>query len=102
LKENKKLTDLFILNENSDNTIVNVIFHRFKSLIPGNIESEKIVFRNIPEGEKVTILAVKAAESKILFSVIETAITEKIEVTLDFQQVTLDLLKKEMEKLNKF
>jgi TonB family protein len=102
LNENKKLTDLFILNENSDNTIVNVIFHRFKSLVPGNIESEKIVFRNIPEGEKVTIVAIKADESKILFSVTETAVTEKEEVTLDFQQVTLDLLKKEMEKLNKF
>jgi TonB family protein len=102
LNENKKLTDLFILNENSDNTIVNVIFHRFKSLVPGNIESEKIVFRNIPEGEKVTIVAIKADECKILFSVTETAVTEKKEVTLDFQQVTLDLLKKEMEKLNKF
>jgi TonB family protein len=102
LKENRKLTDLFIMNENSDNTIVNVIFHRFKSLIPGSIESEKIVFRNIPEGEKVTIVAIKAVESKILFSVTETTVTEKKEVTLDFQQVTLELLKKEMEKLNKF
>lgn len=102
LKENRKLTDLFILNENSDNTIVNVIFHRFKSLVPGNIESEKIVFRNMPEGEKVTIVAIKADESKILFSVTETTVTEKKEVTLDFQQVTLDLLKNEMEKLNKY
>jgi len=102
LKENRKLTDLFILNENSDNTIVNLIFHRFKSLVPGNIESEKIVFQNIPEGERVTIVAIKADESKILFSVTETAVTEKKEVTLDFQQVTLKLLKKEMEKLNKF
>lgn len=102
VKENRKLIDLFILNENSDNTIVNVIFHRFKSLVPGNTESEKIVFRNIPEGEMVTIVAIKADESKILFSVTETAVTENKEVILDFQQVTLELLKKEMEKLNKF
>lgn len=102
LKENRKLTDLFILNENSDNTIVNVIFHRFKSLVPGNIESEKVIFRSIPEGEMVTIVAIKADESKILFSVTETVVTEKKEVTLDFRQVTLELLKKEMEKLNKF
>jgi len=102
LKENRKLTELFILNENSGNTIVNVIFHRFKSLVPGDIESEKVVFRNIPEGEMVTIVGIKADESKILFSVTEYAVTEKKEVTLDFQQVTLELLKKEMEKLNKF
>jgi len=102
LKENRKLTDLFILNENPDNTIVNVIFHRFKSLVRGNIESEKVFFRNIPEGERVTIVAIKANESKILFSVTETAVTDNKEVTLDFQQVTLELLKKEMEKLNNY
>jgi hypothetical protein len=60
------------------------------------------VFRNIPVGEKVTIVAVKAKESEILFSVTETTVTEKKEVILDFQKVTLELLKKEMEKLNKF
>jgi TonB family protein len=102
LNENRKLTDLFILNENPDNTIVNVIFHRFKSIIPGNVQSDKIVFRNIPVGEKVTIVAVKAEESEILFSVTETTVTEKKEVILDFQKVALELLKKEMEKLNKF
>jgi TonB family protein len=102
LNENRNLTDLFIQNINPDNTIVNVVFHRFKSIIPGNVQSDKIVFRNIPVGEKVTIVAVKAEESEILFSVTETTVTEKKEVILDFQKVALELLKKEMEKLNKF
>jgi hypothetical protein len=66
------------------------------------VQSDKIVFENIPAGEKVTIVAIKADEAKILFSVTETAVTENKEVTLDFQKVTLELLKKEMEKLNKF
>lgn len=100
LDENRNLTDLFVLNENQDNTIVSVIFHRFKSLILGNIESGKIVFRNIPEGEKVTIVVIKAEESKILLSVNEIVISDKNEVFPDFQKVTLELLKKEIEKLN--
>ncbi len=100
LDENRNLTDLFVLNENQDNTIVSVIFHRFKSLIPGNIESGKIVFQNIPEGEKVTIVVIKAEESKILLSVNEIVISDKNEVFPDFQKVTLELLKKEIEKLN--
>ena len=102
LNENRNLTDLSILNETLDKTIVNVIFHRFKSLIPGNVQSDKIVFRNIPEGEKVSIVAVKAEESEILFSVKEIVVTGKEEVSLEFHPVTFELLKKEMEKLNKF
>jgi TonB family protein len=102
LDEKRNLTDLFILNENQDNTIVNVIFHRYKSLIPGNIESGKIVFRNIPVGERVTIVAVKAKESEILLSIKEVVITDKQEVVPDFQKVTLELLKMEMEKLNNY
>ena len=98
--ENRNLTDLSILNENQDNTIVNVIFHSFKSLIPGNIESGKMVFRKIPVGERVTIVAVKAKESEILFSVKEIVISDKKELILDFRKVTLELLKNEMEKLN--
>ena len=101
LNENRNLTDLYILNENPDNTIVNVIFHRFKSLIPGNIESDKVVFRNIPAGEKVTIVAVKTEESEILLSVKEIVVTDKKDIIPDFQKVTLELLKNEMEKLDK-
>lgn len=101
LNENRNLTDLFVLNENSDNTIVSVIFHRFKSLVPGNIESEKVVFRNIPVGEKVTIVAVKTEESEILLSVKEIVVTYKKDIIPDFQKVTLELLKNEMEKLDK-
>ncbi|MGE0021522.1 MAG: energy transducer TonB [Draconibacterium sp.] len=101
LDENRNLTDLYILNEKPKNTIVNVIFHRFKSLVPGNIESEKVVFRNIPAGEKVTIVAVKAEESEILLSVKEIVVTDKKDIIPDFQKVTLELLKNEMEKLDK-
>ncbi len=101
LNENRNLTDLFVLDENSDNTIVSVIFHRFKSLVPGNIESDKVVFQNIPVGEKVTIVAVKTEESEILLSVEEIVVINKKDIIQDFQKVTLELLKNEMEKLNK-
>ena len=59
-----------------------------------------MVFRKIPVGERVTIVAVKAKESEILFSVKEIVISDKKELILDFRKVTLELLKKEMEKLN--
>jgi len=53
-------------------------------------------------GEKITIVALKSVNNKILLAVKETVITDKEETDLVFQPVTMDLLKKEMEKLNKF
>ena len=57
---------------------------------------------NVPMGEKVTIVALKTVSNKIFLAVKETEITDKEDTVLDFQQVTMDLLKKAMEKLNKF
>ena len=83
-------------------TIVNVVFHRYKSILPGIIEPNQISFKNVPMGEKITIVALKSVNNKILLAVKETVITDKEETDLVFQPVTMDLLKKEMEKLNKF
>jgi TonB family protein len=85
--------------EEPEKTIVSLIFHRFKIILPGTIESNRITFKSVPLGEKVTIVALKTIEGKIFLAVKETEISEKMETELDFQQVTLDLLKKEMEKI---
>lgn len=53
-------------------------------------------------GEKVTIVALKTVDNKILLAVKETVLPDKEETELDFQEVKLDLLKMEMEKLNKY
>jgi len=82
-------------------TIVNVVFHRYKSILPGIIEPNQISFKNVPMGEKITIVALKSVNNKILLAVKETVITDKEEIDLDFKSVTMDLLKSEMEKLNK-
>lgn len=101
-KNNNPGINFYILTDNSETTIINAILNRFKSLIPGKVQSGKITFSNIPLGEKVTIVALKTVNNKIFLSVNETEITKNGELVLDFQQVTMDLLKKEMEKLNKF
>lgn len=98
---NGAITNYSIFIEEPEKTIVNLIFHRFKAILPGTIESNRITFKRVPLGEKVTIVALKTIGGKIFLAVKETEISEKVETELDFQQVTLKLLKKEMEKLNK-
>jgi TonB family protein len=94
-------TNYSILIDEPNKTIVNVIFHRIKAIVPGCIESNRITFKNVPLGEMITIVAVKMVNSKLFLAVKETEITDKEETELDFQPVTVKLLKKEMEKLNK-
>lgn len=93
-------TNYSILIDEPNKTIVNVIFHRIKAIVPGCIESNRITFKNVPLGEMITTVAVKMVSSKLYLAVKETEITDKEETELDFQPVTVKLLKKEMEKLN--
>ncbi len=99
---NSSITNYSIMIEEPEKAIVNLIFHKFKAILPGSIESNRIKFNGVRLGEKVTIVALKTIEGKILLAVKETEISEKVLTELDFQQVTLELLKKEMEKLTKF
>ena len=99
---NNPKTNFSILIDEPGKTIVDVIFHRFKAIIPGCAEPNRISFKNVPLGEKITIVAIKTVNEKLFLAVKETEISDKEEKDLDFQPVTMDLLKKEMEKLNKF
>lgn len=93
-------TDFSVLLDEPREAIVSVIFHRFKAIIPGKTGPDRLSFKDVPVGEKITIVALKTAKDKILLAVKEAVISDKIEVNLDFQPITIDLLKAEMEKLN--
>ena len=99
---NKNLkTNYSILIDEPNKTIANVIFHSIKAIVPGCIESDRITFKNVPLGEMITIVAVKMVNNKLFLAIKETEITDKLETELDYKPVTMKLLKKEMEKLNK-
>lgn len=101
VKSRSPKTEYTIMIDQADKVIVNIIFHRFKTVLPGNVKSDRISFGNVPLGEKITIVALKSEDNKLFLALKETVITNKAESDLDFQPVTLALLKKEMTKLNK-
>ena len=94
-------TDYSILIDQPENAIVTLIFQRFKSIISGWAESDRITFKNVPLGEKVIIEAIKTVNDQIFLAVQEAEITNKDLKELQFKPVTMDLLKKELDKLNK-
>jgi Gram-negative bacterial TonB protein C-terminal len=92
--------DFAINFENNSQTSVNIIFHRFKSIMNRYSENNNVSFENIPSGEKITIFAIKYFEGKPFLAIKETEITNEIENKLVFNSVTIEKLKFEMEKLN--
>lgn len=101
LKYSSRITDYSIQIDQADKAIINLIFQKYKSILPGKVESNRITFKNVPLGEKITIVAIKTFNNNIFLAVKETTITDKEETLLDFQTVSFNLLKNEVEKLNK-
>lgn len=94
-------TSFSVLLDDPDRVLVNVIFNRFKSIIPGAPENDCIRFKGVPIGEKITVVALKTQGDKVLLSVQEAEITENAEINLNFRSITPELLKSEMEKIGK-
>ncbi len=87
------------LNTNSE-TSINIVFHRFKSIINKLSQESTISFNNIPSGENITIFAVKYFDNKPFLAIKESKTSSKSENNLVFKAVTIEMLKNEMNKLN--
>ncbi|MES2515269.1 MAG: hypothetical protein V4580_14045 [Bacteroidota bacterium] len=74
-----------------------IVFNNIKSIIGCD---GKGIFHNVPLGEKITIVALKAHEGKIMLAMHETVITEKPFENLEFKQISLKEYKLKLQKLN--
>lgn len=88
--------------ENGGETFVSIVFHDMKSIISINTNSKNAVFKTIPKGKKITIVAIKYFNSKPFIGIKETTTSAIAEKNLAFQPITLQGIKSEMEKLNRF
>jgi TonB family protein len=101
ISDNRQRVNYSIRVDQPGNAIATVISHRYKSIMSGIVEANRIRFVKVPPGEKITIVVFKTENNQIYLAIKETVITDKEETGLDFQPVTMELLKMEMEKLNK-
>ncbi|MFV0591914.1 MAG: energy transducer TonB [Draconibacterium sp.] len=94
------LIDFNIPVKSTDNVLVTAIFKRMKAMVRGQKERDKIVYRNMPLGEEITIVAIKTEGENIYLAVQETLVANSDELVLDYKKVTMKLLKKKMKELN--
>jgi TonB family protein len=99
-RDNRPKINYIVETNNTEETFVKVIFHSVKSILYGLPSGNNYFFRKVPEGEKITIVAFRNANEQLLLAVKESVVSKNGEINLDFQPITLDLLKMEMEKIN--
>lgn len=80
----------------------NVVFHRFKAVLNGYPSSNGFSFPSIPSGEQITLVAIKYIDDKPYLAIKETQTSLMTEKELEFKPVTMELLKEEMKKLDRF
>jgi TonB family protein len=91
---------VFIGKEN--NSDVKVIFKNYKSILPGHYVDGYYHFDNVPVGEPVTIIAVRAKHDNLKLAINKTIINNSIYSALEFKQVTVETLKEEMQKIKQY
>lgn len=99
-KDSRPKIEYFVQTNETEETLIKVVFHSVKSIMSGYPKSDRYSFANVPQGEKVTIVAFKSKNDKVLLAVKETTTTKTGETDLKFEPVTMTKLKTEMEKLN--
>ena len=69
---------------------VKLIFHRIKSVMPGMRGSKGFLFSNVPEGEDVTIIAVKFIDEQMYVASRRTRVTSEGVGELVFEPTTVE------------
>lgn len=83
-------------------TSVNLVFHRYKSMMGYTNHTGSTSFYNIPSGEEVTIVAIKFFDGKPYLAIKDGKTSAKPESDLAFKPLSIEMLKSEMEKLDRF
>ncbi len=97
--------DRFYDNPNKTNYLVKleertsllIVFNNIRSIIPCD---SKGIFHDVPLGEKITIVALKADQGKLLMAMHETVISNTPFESLHFNPVSLSEYKSKLQKLN--
>lgn len=90
---------VFIGEEN--NSDVKLIFQNYKAVLPGYFIDGYYQFDNVPVGEPVKVIAIRAKNDSLTLAINKTTISKSIYSDLNFNPVTVETLKQEIRKLNK-
>ena len=100
-EDDRPKVNYFVDIKKSKHIDIKVVFNNINSILTGSIKNNKYCFDNVPEGQKVTLVALKYDNDQYYLAIKQTQIESNGESELTFEPVTIDRLKTEMQKLNR-
>ena len=91
--------DLLVKTISYSDADVKIIFHNFNGILEGTRTSLGYIFKGVPTGENITVLAIARQKGKNFISLTEAKTGSPIN-ELAFEQVTMDVLKQKVSQLN--
>jgi TonB family protein len=83
------------------NGSIKLIFDNMNAIYDGNSSMNQFQFANVPEGEPITIVAIKYKNGVPCLAIRKTTISAKPITDLSFQAMTMESLQSEMKKLDR-
>jgi hypothetical protein len=102
LKNNKPKIDYVVnLNESASDFYTVLVFEKFKSIMPGLIAGNKVVFSGVPEGESAKIISISAKEGKPIAAMQSVQLSQATLTGLKFEETTTTDFKQKAGQMDK-
>ena len=102
LKDSRPKVDLIVdLKESANDYCTFLVFEKVKSMMSGSVSGNKIYFRNVPEGEAVTIMSVGVIDGKTVTAKHRTRLSNTVVSELKFEETTPSDFKEKAASLDK-
>lgn len=87
--------------KNAEGANINMVFKSLNSVLPSWYTNDIYDFRTVGANEDVTLVGIKRKNGKLYYDAIDTKTEANPIVDFDFKEVSVEQLKKELEKLNR-
>ena len=86
--------------KNADGASVNMLFKSMNSVLPSRNTNDNYDFQTVGVNEDITLIAIKRKNGKLYYDAVDTKMESNPKIDFDFKEVSVDELKKKLEKLN--
>jgi len=91
LKDEQK-TEYIVRTNHAEDVTVQLVFNDTRSIMPGQLKDDQIVFKNVPIGRSVKVIGISYANGKPTMSTLQTTINPIGADLLAFEEFSLDEL----------
>ncbi|WP_298753866.1 hypothetical protein [uncultured Psychroserpens sp.] len=86
--------------KNADGASISMVFKSMNSILPSWYTNGVYDFQTVGVGEPIVLVAIKRKNGKLYYDTVDTTTKENPELDFDFKEVSIPVLKQEIEKLN--